>query len=729
MRVSIKTKLAAAFGIVILLATAMAGVGIVRLKQLNAATDELINVKGKLRALTNQIVIRANIYARLERDAIIADNEEAKTKIIGRMKAFNAEIEERVRQLPPVINDQERPKLAGFVAAWKKYTDVSQRVQTLTLQNTNVRARELSVGEVRKAADAIGENLRAIMAKADPGHPDSVRAALLASRILSDVLMIHRAEKNIILLTEDGAIVRQVHEVEGWREEISRLIVELRAVSAGEAARSFEGFLESYRAFEAAGDKARDLGALNYDAKAYALLTGEGAEAMATAFTQANELIAMVQRDAETMEAASEDSYQTARMILLLLLGGSVLAALAIGSWIALSISRGVGRALTLAKAVAVGDLSSSIAATGNDELRELTDALNTMSANLRTTAALADEIAKGNLAAQPRRLSEKDRLGIALETMVDRLRAVVKNALSASAAVASGSEQLSASSGQLSEGASEQAAAAEEASASMEQMAANIKQTAANAGQTERIAVQSAKDALHSGEAVGKTVQAMQIIAEKISIVQEIARQTDLLALNAAVEAARAGEHGKGFAVVASEVRKLAERSQIAAAEIGALSTDSLKVAQNAGEMLTRLVPDIRKTADLVEEISAACREQDSGASQINAAIQQLDKVIQQNAAAAEEMSSTSDELSDQACHLQQTISYFHLEEAAMPAGGGHDSYRRPRPQASQIAPRGKSETPKQLLAAPGRSKPKTRGVALNLEDGDEEDARFRRY
>jgi methyl-accepting chemotaxis protein len=197
-----------------------------------------------------------------------------------------------------------------------------------------------------------------------------------------------------------------------------------------------------------------------------------------------------------------------------------------------------------------------------------------------------------------------------------------------------------------------------------MEEMAANIKQNAENAGQTEKIARQSAKDAQVSGEAVGRAVDAMQTIAEKIGIVQEIARQTDLLALNAAVEAARAGEHGKGFAVVASEVRKLAERCQAAATEISALSSGTVKAAQEAGEMLAKLVPDIKKTAELVEEITAACREQDTGADQINQAIQQLDKVTQQNASASEEASATSEELAAQAEQLQTTIAYFRTDE-----------------------------------------------------------------
>ena len=179
-----------------------------------------------------------------------------------------------------------------------------------------------------------------------------------------------------------------------------------------------------------------------------------------------------------------------------------------------------------------------------------------------------------------------------------------------------------------------------------------------------ENSAAVGGQDAQSSGKAVARAVQAMQTIAQKITIVQEIARQTDLLALNAAVEAARAGEHGSGFAVVASEVRKLAERSQTAAQEIGALSGQTVSGAQQAGEMLTKLVPEIKKTAQLVEEISAACREQDVGASQVNQAVQQLDEVIQQNASAAEELSATSEELAGQAERLQESISFFRIGE-----------------------------------------------------------------
>jgi methyl-accepting chemotaxis protein len=213
----------------------------------------------------------------------------------------------------------------------------------------------------------------------------------------------------------------------------------------------------------------------------------------------------------------------------------------------------------------------------------------------------------------------DHQRMKDTVNILVDNLTRFANEVAEAADQVASGSQQLSASADQLNSGATEQAAATEEASASMEQVAANIKQNADNAAQTEKIARASAKNAEMSGDAVRKAVQAMRTIADKIGIVQEIARQTDLLALNAAVEAARAGEHGRGFAVVASEVRKLAERSQSAAAEISSVSSETVQAGQQAGDMLGELVPEIRKTAELVAEISAACREQDIGASQIN--------------------------------------------------------------------------------------------------------------
>jgi methyl-accepting chemotaxis protein len=256
---------------------------------------------------------------------------------------------------------------------------------------------------------------------------------------------------------------------------------------------------------------------------------------------------------------------------------------------------------------------------------------------------------------------------------MAERLTEVVRAVKQASDSIVSGSQQLSASAEQLSQGASEQAAGAEKASSAMEQIASSIAQNAENAQQTERIAQRSADAAQEGGRVVTETVTAMRDIAAKISIIEQIARQTNLLALNAAIEAARAGEHGRGFAVVAAEVRRLAERSQTAAAEIEDLSSRSVGIADRARELLTKMLPEIHRTKDLVMEITAASREQDTGAKQVNIAIQQLDQVVQQNAASSEELAATAESLSTQAEELQSAISFFKVSQDATAVSGAN--------------------------------------------------------
>ena len=451
------------------------------------------------------------------------------------------------------------------------------------------------------------------------------------------------------------------------------------------------------------------------------------------------DLLKLVNLNVDGGKAASVEGdkvFSEARTMFIALVVAGLVIGVGAALWISRTVTLGLRKVSTAIEAVAIGDLDQDIKVTTNDEIKDLVDTVDRMTANLRATAAMADEIAQGDLTVQPKPLSDKDTLGLSLQSMVERLRGVVADALSAADNVSSGSQELSATSEQMSQGATEQAAAAEQASASMEEMAANIKQNADNAAQTEKISRQSSRDAEASGEAVNRAVDAMRTIADKIGIVQEIARQTDLLALNAAVEAARAGEHGKGFAVVASEVRKLAERSQTAAAEISAVSGDTVKAAQEAGEMLQRLVPDIRKTAELVSEISAACREQDVGASQINEAIQQFDKVTQQNAGASEEMSATSEELAAQAEELQASIAFFRTDSAG--GRSGRAPARAPARASTFKSPPKPAARPVAKAAAPAQSFAKSpvhaqqaraQGFALDLTSGgaDAEDMDFR--
>ncbi|MBF0369311.1 MAG: nitrate- and nitrite sensing domain-containing protein [Magnetococcales bacterium] len=285
---------------------------------------------------------------------------------------------------------------------------------------------------------------------------------------------------------------------------------------------------------------------------------------------------------------------------------------------------------------------------------------------------AIANRVAQGDLTMSFEERCDPRGIYGSIKNMVENLSRTVRTLNIVAEEVVSGSSTVSTGSQRVSEGATEQAASVEETSAAMEQMTSNIAQNTENAQTTESMAEVASKDAASGGSAVSQAVGAMREIAEKISIIEEIARQTNLLALNAAIEAARAGEHGKGFAVVAAEVRKLAERSQTAAGEITGLSTSSVAVVEEAGGILAKLVPDIQKTAGLVQEISASSLEQQSGSQQVNQAIQQLDQVIQQNASTSEELSATADELAGQAEKLVTSLAFFKLSDkrgAAMPA------------------------------------------------------------
>lgn len=352
---------------------------------------------------------------------------------------------------------------------------------------------------------------------------------------------------------------------------------------------------------------------------------------------------------------------------------------------------------------------------------------------SIKRSIAAAVKISEGDLRVTMD-VNSKDEFGDLANTLqetVSNLTDIVSKILLAADNVAAGSQELSQSAQQLSQGATEQASGTEEVTSSMEEMDSNIQQNSDNASQTEKLARKVSDDAIKSGEAVTKTVEAMRQIAEKIAIIEDIARNTNLLALNAAIEAARAGDHGKGFAVVASEVRKLAERSQSSANEISQISTSSVQTAEEAGDMLDTLIPDIQRTAELIQEISAASAEQRSGVDQINQAMLQLDQITQQNASASEEIASTSEELASQSRSMQDMIRFFKTDDQ-----DGTD--RRPsvqrssthRPSPTRSAAGGKPLT----LTDTRTNKKSAESTGITLKDEpepelDEEDADFEEF
>jgi len=523
-----------------------------------------------------------------------------------------------------------------------------------------------------------------------------VQRLQIAQDVFTDLLQVVRGEKNILLAKAPEQIEADDRVIAQARQAFIGHLDKGEVIASAEGKPKWAAIRASWQEFSSVDERVRAFAKQGDQAKGLDLSTGEAKRLVGAVEGLVAELIEIQRKQMDQTEADATRQYEDARILLIIALAASLLIAIGAGTWISLSITRGLGRAGGLAQAVAGGDLTRTIENASHDEVGDLVGHIN---------------------------------------AMVEKLREVVGEATNASENVSSGSQELSSTAEQLSQGATEQASAAEEASASMEEMAANIKQNADNAGQTEKIARQSATNAQSSGEAVSRAVSAMQTIAEKITIVQEIARQTDLLALNAAVEAARAGEHGRGFAVVASEVRKLAERSQTAAAEISTMSSQTVRAAREAGEMLERLVPDIKKTAELVAEISAACREQDIGGDQVNQAIQQLDKVTQQNASASEQMSATSEELAAQSEQLQASIAYFRLDASDAPATARS---RPARSAATASAPpkriggavRLRSAAAKPVPSRTGR-KSGSSGFALNLANGasDAHDAEFEKY
>lgn len=454
------------------------------------------------------------------------------------------------------------------------------------------------------------------------------KKVVIANEIVDLVNDQARANFELLLRTDKTAVAKVLERIDSNKNVIGSRLDELESMiylPAGKA--KFAEIREARVAYVASFTRISDL----------LLKEGKRAEAtrqmMDDTLPQLNVLIGKIselieiQNQIFNKSAAEADStYAFARLLMIILGVVAALFAIAMAFWITRSITRSLNQAVTAANQLAAGDLTVKVEVNSTDETGQLL---------------------------------------LAMQNMIAKLSHIIREVRSGADALSAASEEVSATAQNLSQANSEQAASVEQTSASIEEMSASIRQNADNAKITDDMATQSSAEATQGGEAVMQTVKSMQAIADKISIIDDIAYQTNLLALNAAIEAARAGEHGRGFSVVAAEVRKLAERSRIAAQEIVEIASSSLQIAERAGDQINGMVHSIKRTSELVQEISAASNEQASGVAQINAAMGQLSQITQMNASSSEELAATSVEMSSQSAQLLQLIDFFKVADS----------------------------------------------------------------